>query len=163
MTGGPERARGVLRGLADVGFTQMVTPRLVGCLYVAAAGFIAVGSLVGLLLVWSVAAWAGGGWWWLAPLMLAAGVAGVLVVRIACEWVLMAFTRGRPVQSPPSPVQADKPATARAEPLRAAQQRRTPPPVSRSRAPFPPPAARPMNPPSPQQWPRQRHGGSGDA
>ncbi|MFA1548847.1 DUF4282 domain-containing protein [Actinomadura chokoriensis] len=146
MTGGPERAPGVLRGLADVGFTTMVTPRLVGCLYVAAAGVIACGSLVGLLLVWSVAGWAGGGFWWLAPLVVAAGVAGVLAARIGCEWVLMAFTRGRAIEPHPRPVQ----------PEQAAQQRRPVPPVSRSRPPFPPPAARPMN--SPQQWP----GGSGD-
>lgn len=143
---GPERAPGVLRGLADVGFTRMVTPRLVGWLYVASAGFIGCGSLVGLLLVWSVAGWAGGGWWWLAPLVVAAGVAALLVVRIACEWLLMAFTRGRPLPPPPAVP-------------RSAPALRPVPPVSRP--PFPPAGARRMDSTSPQQ--RPRHGGSGDA
>jgi hypothetical protein len=172
MTGGPGHApgvlRGVLRGRGDVRFTQMITPRLVGVVYVAAAGLVVFGSLVGVLMVWWLAAWAGGGWWWLAPLVLAAGFAGVLTVRIVCEWVLMAFTRGRPIDPTPRPAHPDKPVIRSAEPRREAQQERTPPPVSpppvsRSRPPFPPAAARPMNPLPPQQRPPQRHGGSGDA
>ncbi|WP_242883173.1 DUF4282 domain-containing protein [Actinomadura litoris] len=100
---GPYRAPGLLRGLADVRFRMMVTPRLVSVLYVVVAGAMVAGSLVGLLLVWSMATWAGAGMWWFAPLVLGGGVAGVLGTRILCEWVLMAFTRGRAIGPPPPP------------------------------------------------------------
>ncbi|MUN42575.1 DUF4282 domain-containing protein [Actinomadura litoris] len=100
---GPYRAPGLLRGLADVRFRWMVTPRVISVLYVVVAGAMVAGSLVGLLLVWSMATWAGAGMWWFAPLVLGGGLAGVLGTRIACEWILMAFTRGRAIGPlPPS-------------------------------------------------------------
>ncbi|WP_433338179.1 DUF4282 domain-containing protein [Spirillospora sp. CA-294931] len=95
--GGPDRSRSVVRGLADVRFARMITPRLIGWVYVAGLGLVALGSLAGLLLVLGVAAWLGAGWLVFAPVVIAAGVAGLLLTRVACEWVLMAFTRGRAV------------------------------------------------------------------
>lgn len=142
-TGGHNDARGVLRALADVRLRQTVTPRLIGWVYALAAGFVAAGTVLGLVLVWS-ASGAGGGWWWLMPLVIAGGVAGVLMVRIGCEWVLMAFTRGRPAE-PSRPATPDRPGTARAESRaesRAAARRSwVPPPDPLSRRPRPDPAA----------------------
>lgn len=120
---GPRESRGVLAGLADVRFRTLVTPRLISVLYVAVSLCIGFGGLFALLLVWSVASWMGGGWWWCAPVIIAAGVAGVVCVRIGCEWVLMAFTRGRPIE-PARPV---PPGPTRAESKRAAERAVQPP------------------------------------
>lgn len=95
---------GLLGGLLDVRFRRMVTPRLVGCLYMAAATCVASGCLAGVLLIWGMASWLGAGWWIFAPFVLAAGVVAVLAVRVICEWVLMAFTRGRPLTPPSQPM-----------------------------------------------------------
>ncbi|MBO2459239.1 DUF4282 domain-containing protein [Actinomadura violacea] len=128
---GPRESRGVLSGLVDLRFRRFVTPRLISVLYVVASLCVAFWALWALLLVWGLSTWMGGGWWWCAPVIIAAGIAGVLVVRIGCEWVLMAFTRGRPVE-PARPV---PPGPTRAESRRA--------------------AARPVQPPAgPEAWQR---------
>ncbi|WP_157431995.1 DUF4282 domain-containing protein [Actinomadura hibisca] len=92
---GPGRSRGLLSGLADLSFRQMVTPRLIGCLYVALMGCAVLGAVAGVLLVAGLAGWLGAGWLVFAPVVVAAGVVGVLAARVACEWTLMSFTRGR--------------------------------------------------------------------
>ncbi|MBW8486700.1 DUF4282 domain-containing protein [Actinomadura parmotrematis] len=98
---GPYRARGLLSGLADVGFRQMVTFRLISVLYVAGVALVGAATLAALAVVAGMAAWLGAGWWLFAPPVLAGGVVGVLGVRVTCEWVLMAFSRGRAPQAMP--------------------------------------------------------------
>ncbi|MFI0446013.1 DUF4282 domain-containing protein [Actinomadura sp. 6N118] len=94
---GPYRSRGVLRGLADVRFEQMVTPRLIGCLYVVGAAVAALAGLAAVAFIAGLASWLGAGWWIFAPVVVLAAIAAVLMTRVVCEWVLMAFTRGRPI------------------------------------------------------------------
>ncbi|XVQ08462.1 DUF4282 domain-containing protein [Spirillospora sp. CA-255316] len=92
---GPRRSKGVARGLLDLRFRTVVTPWLIGWLYAAAAGFMALGALAGVALIAGLASWLGAGWLIFAPVVIAAGAAGVLAVRVGCEWLLMSFTRGR--------------------------------------------------------------------
>ncbi|TDD15564.1 DUF4282 domain-containing protein [Actinomadura sp. KC06] len=164
MSGGPVRAGGLLEGLTDVGFRRMVTPRLVGWVYVVACGCVAAGSLVGLLMVWWLASWAGGVLWCLALVVVSGSFVALLLVRIGCEWILMGFTRGRPLQPPPQPPTPDRPRATRA----AARPDGDPRPGS---LPPPGPAPPPSLPPRPDtgpggrppRFPQQRPGGNGDA
>lgn len=89
-----QRRESILSGLTDLGFEQMVTPRLIGCLYMAALAFIASGTLFALLLVWGMSTWLGAGWCWVLPVVLCGALVAVLAARIACEWILMTFTHG---------------------------------------------------------------------
>lgn len=91
----PQRRGSIITGLVDLRFEQMVTPRLVGCLYAAALAFISSGTLFALLFVWGLSTWLGAGWWWVLPVVVCGGLTAALTVRVACEWVLMAFTHGR--------------------------------------------------------------------
>jgi hypothetical protein len=123
---GPRESHGVLSGLADIRFRRFITPRLISVLYVAVSACIGFGALFALLLVWSVASWMGGGWWWCAPVIIAAGVAGIVCARIGCEWVLMGFTRGRPVEAarPVAPAAPPPPAPGWGPPTRPGPYRR---------------------------------------
>ncbi|WP_233617940.1 DUF4282 domain-containing protein [Actinomadura sp. WAC 06369] len=140
MSGGPYRAPSLLRALLDVRFRWVITPRLIGLLYVSAAGFNAFGCVMGLLTLWGFSAWAGTGWLWFAPVMIAAGVGGVLLSRVACEWLMMTFTHGRSMERPAAPKPAEPPA---------AVPGRAPGAVPGWAAPPQPPPAPPVAPPSP--------------
>ncbi|WP_329519873.1 DUF4282 domain-containing protein [Spirillospora sp. NBC_01491] len=98
--GGPYQSRSVLGGLLDLRFRRLITPRLIGWVYAAGVVLVVCWTLAGLLLIWGFAAWMGAGWWLYSPVVIAAGALGVLLLRVTCEWILMAFTRGRPVQRP---------------------------------------------------------------
>src|SRR2546423_1273329 len=90
------RRRPVVVDLFDVRFRYLVTPRLVGCLYVAALSFIGSATLFALLFLWSLTTWLGWGMWLFAPVIMAGGLVALLAARIALEWVLLIFTRPRP-------------------------------------------------------------------
>ncbi|MFI0349211.1 DUF4282 domain-containing protein [Actinomadura sp. 9N407] len=109
----PRPRKSLARGLVDVRFTQMITPRLVGCLYVAAAGLVGLGALAGVALIAGLSGWLGAGWLIFAPVVIAAGAVGLLLARVACEWLLMAFTRGRALSDGEAASKADRAADGR--------------------------------------------------
>lgn len=144
MSGGPYRAPSLLGALFDLRFRWVITPRLIGVLYVAWAGFNALGALTGLLFIWGITTWTGSGWWWFAPLVIAAGVGGVVVSRVACEWIVMSFTHGRSMDRPAAPKPAEPPAAVQGRAPGAAPGWAPPP----SPPPAPPPVPGPMPPAS---------------
>lgn len=91
----PPPRRSLMVDLFDVRFRYLITPRLIGCLYGAAMSFVGSAVLFALLFIWGLTTWAGSGWWLLAPMIVTGGLAALMAVRVALEWVLMAFSRSR--------------------------------------------------------------------
>jgi hypothetical protein len=78
--------------LLDVRFERRVTPVLVRWVYLGSFVVVGFGTLFGLLWVWSLSTWLGGAMWLAAPVLIAAGLVVLLIVRIFCEWVLDQFS-----------------------------------------------------------------------
>jgi hypothetical protein len=77
--------------LFDVRFERRVAPVLVRWVYLGSLVAVGFGILFGLLWVWSLSTWLGGAMWLGAPVLIAAGLVVLLIVRIFCEWVLGQF------------------------------------------------------------------------
>jgi hypothetical protein len=77
--------------LLDVRFEHRVTLVLVPWVYLGSLVVVGFGTLFGLLWVWSLSTWLGGAMWLAAPVLIAAGLVLLLIVRIFCEWVLSRF------------------------------------------------------------------------
>jgi hypothetical protein len=91
----PPPRRPLLADLFDIRFRYLVTPRLVGCLYLAAIAFVGSATLFAILFLWGLTTWLGWGWWLFAPVILAGGLVALLTVRVILEWVLLVFSRRR--------------------------------------------------------------------
>ncbi|MDL4777859.1 DUF4282 domain-containing protein [Actinomadura xylanilytica] len=104
----PARPPGLLMAVLDTRFTTLVTPMVITWIYRGCLAGITVITLWWLLMAWWVLSWRNG-WLWGVMMLLAAPVIGfvaLLVVRVACEAVLIRYR-------PPPIYAVDRPPPAR--------------------------------------------------